>query len=363
MKDLFLYCSMNILFLTRYGAQGASSRMRLYQYFSFFDSASIEFTVSPLLDDAALLKKYNNGRYGLMCLARSFFKRFCLLLQAKKFDFIWIEKEALPWFPVWIEKVFLRHVIYVMDFDDAIFHNYDMHPNWIIRYFFKDRIDSLIRNAALVVAGNEYLMQRSVSAGANRVVMIPTVIDLNRYSEKVVSSNAGQILIVWIGSPSTFRYLVDLKEVFIQVASKYPIALRIIGAGTIEIPGVQVQAMPWSLENEALLIRECDIGIMPLHNSPWELGKCAYKLIQYMACGLPTVASPVGSNLKVVIEGESGFFAETTSDWISKIELLCSSPTLRQRLGKTGRARVEAEYCVQMIAPRLLHLFASVGGQ
>lgn len=106
---------------------------------------------------------------------------------------------------------------------------------------------------------------------------------------------------------------------------------------------------------------ECDVGIMPLRDTPWEQGKCAYKLIQYMVCGLPTVASPIGASRDVVIEGETGFFANTASDWVEKMDLLVCAAALRQRLGQAGRARVAADYCLQQTAPRLVRLLIEAG--
>ena len=148
-----------------------------------------------------------------------------------------------------------------------------------------------------------------------------------------------------------------------MLAKRQPFTLRVIGGGAITMPGVDVESLPWSADTEAAVIAECDVGIMPLRDTPWEQGKCAYKLIQYMACGLPTVASPIGANRDVVIAGETGFFADTAYAWVEKMELLLSDAALRKRLGQTGRARVEAEYCLQQTAPRLVRLLTETGVQ
>lgn len=354
---------MRIIFLTRFGQQGASSRMRLLQYLPWCESKAIECVVAPLFDDAMLLRKYQYGGYSLLELLAAYWRRVRALMGRHQFDLVWIEKEALPWFPAWFERWLLRRVPYVLDFDDAIFHNYDLHRSAWVRRFYGRRIDRLMKDARLVIAGNRYLANRAVAAGARWIEVIHTVVDLARYPAKQTYSDATKPRIVWIGSPSTVQYLLELAEPLGVLAKRQPFTLRVIGGGAITMPGVDVESLPWSADTEAAVIAECDVGIMPLRDTPWEQGKCAYKLIQYMACGLPTVASPIGANRDVVIEGETGFFADTTYAWVEKMELLLGDAALRQRLGQAGRARVEGEYCLQQTAPRLVRLLTAAGVQ
>jgi len=354
---------MKILFLTRYGQQGASSRMRSMQYLPWFESGGIETVVSPLFDDSMLLRKYRHGGYSSLGLLSVYWRRIHALMGAHQFDLVWIEKEALPWFPVWFEELLLRGKPYVLDFDDAIFHNYDLHRFAWVRRIYGRRIDRLMAGASLVIGGNRYLADRATAAGARWVEVIPTVVDLVRYAAKQTYSIATKPRIVWVGSPSTAQYLLELAEPLGALAKRQPFTLRIIGGGAITMPGGDVESLPWSAATEAALIAECDVGIMPLRDTPWEQGKCGYKLIQYMACGLPTLASPIGANREVVVEGETGFFVDTANDWVEKMELLLRDTELRQRLGQAGRERVEAEHCLQKTAPRLVRLLTEAGVQ
>lgn len=350
---------MRILCLTRYDKIGASSRLRFYQYFPYIEFNDIKVFYQPLISDSMLTHKYVYGYYRKTSVIYSYIKRiFIILFQAKNFDAFWIEKEALPWIPSWIEIWLLSRKPYILDFDDAVFHNYDFHSNSLVRFFYGHRIDNLMRDARLVIAGNSYLANRAIRARANWIEIIPTVIDLARYKVKNVESVSDKPIIVWIGSPSTTQYLQKLSHPLKLLAEKKDFTLRIIGAGLIDMPGVCVEYLDWSIDNEADLIAMCDIGIMPLNDGAWEKGKCAYKLIQYMACGLPTVASPVGANLEVVVDGATGFFASKESDWLEKFELLLSDKMLRSRLGLAGRARVEENYCLQQTAPKLTTLLA-----
>lgn len=354
---------MKFLFLTRYGQQGASSRMRAFQFLPSMRASGIECVVSPLFDDVLLLKKYQHGNYVLWDVLTAYWRRIHALMGWDQYDLVWIEKEALPWFPAWFERWLLRRVPYVLDFDDAIFHNYDLHRFAWVRRVYGRRVDRLMAGAHLVVAGNRYLADWATTAGAQCVKVIPTVVDLARYVPKQVYTVAAKPRIVWIGSPSTVQYLLDLAEPLATLAKRQTFTLRVIGGGTLTMSGVDVEVLPWSDETEATSIAECDIGIMPLWDTPWEQGKCGYKLIQYMACGLPTVASPVGANREVVVEGVTGFFADTPSTWVEKLERLLCDGALRQRLGQAGRVRVEAEYCLQQTAPRLVRLLTEAGVQ
>lgn len=354
-----------VLVLTKYGTLGASSRLRFLQYVTWLQQAGIQVTVQPLLSDELLLNRYQRGRYGLWPLVKAYAARCIALLQRRQFDVIWIEKEALQWFPLWMEGVLLRGTPYVLDYDDAVFHHYDQHASYWVRRFYGRRLDGLMARAALVVGGNKYLAKRARDAGANRVEIVPTVIDLNRYAERSSELSAGigqdgHPRIVWIGSPSTARYLQMLCEPLQALAKRLPFVLRVIGADVVDMAGVPVECLPWSEDTEVKYIRECNVGVMPLLDTSWERGKCGYKLIQYMACGLPVVASSVGVNAEIVRPGENGFLADSSREWLAALEKLLLDPVLRHQMGHAGRQWVEQSYCIQKTGPHMVELLMSV---
>lgn len=348
--------SLKVLLLTKYGRLGASSRMRSIQYESYLVEAGFKVEFCALLTDELLSERYARGRYSYFGLLGAYLKRVKLLLNSRKFDVIWIEKEALPWWPARIELEFLRGTPYVLDYDDAIFHNYDMHPSWLLRKIFGKRLDRLMNKAALVVGGNRYLANRATHVGAPWVEVLPTVIDIDRYSISASTAHSDVLSIVWIGSPSTAHYLALLCEPLQRLAVELPFVLRVIGACGVELTGVQVENVPWTEDTEVEALSSCDVGIMPLEDSPWEQGKCGYKLIQYMACRLPVVASAVGANVDIVQDGTSGFLARTADDWVAALRQLLSSSALRHAMGQAGRDRVEEYYCLQKTGPRLVEL-------
>jgi glycosyltransferase involved in cell wall biosynthesis len=195
--------------------------------------------------------------------------------------------------------------------------------------------------------------------------VIPTVIDLKRYGEQQGTASKqlfqdSRPRIVWIGSPSTVRYLQLLSEPLQALAKRHAFVLRVIGGGTVGIPGVQVESLPWSEDTEVKNISECAIGVMPLLDTSWERGKCGYKLIQYMACGLPVVASSVGVNMEIVRQGGNGFLADTPEEWCVALEKLLKEEGLRQSMGKAGRQLVEDFYCAQKTGPKISKLLTSL---
>ncbi len=346
---------MKILFLTKYDRLGASSRMRSLQYIPFLESRGVTCVTNSFLSDDLLENKYASGRYPYSELLKAYARRLMTVINSSRFDLVWIEKEAFPWFPASVEIWLLRQIPYVLDYDDAVFHAYDLHANHWLRMIFGRRLDHLMHKATLVVAGNGYLAQRAVDAGAGWVEILPTVVDMERYNPMQFDLSCPPC-IVWIGSPSTAHYLEALRVPLKQLAAEIPFVLRVIGAKDVVIAGVDVELVPWTESTEVAAIASCAIGIMPLEDSPWEKGKCGYKLIQYMACGLPVVASPVGVNVDIVDEGCNGFLAATSEQWVRALGRLLKSPPIRQGLGRAGRRLVEQNYCLQKTAPRLLDL-------
>jgi glycosyltransferase involved in cell wall biosynthesis len=351
---------MKMLVLSRYGNLGASSRLRLFQYLPFLSEAGIECVVESFIDDVMLAGKYETGGYSVSGLAAAYGKRIFQMTQRRRFDLLWIEKEALPWIPAPVERLLLKGVPYVMDFDDAVFHNYDLHRSGLARRLFGDRIDILMEGARLITAGNDYLADRARAAGSQWVELLPTVIDLQRYIIKPSDDDTDIPRIVWIGSPSTARYLKLIHSPLVELSRRYAFRLRIIGPRP-ELPGIDVEYVDWSEATEVSAIRACHIGVMPLPDTRWARGKCGYKLIQYMACGLPVVGSPVGVNSVIIREGENGFLADSDRAWFDALEALLKDSSLRRRLGCAGRRRVEEEYCIQKTAPLLLRMLKSVG--
>lgn len=354
---------MNILLLSRYDTLGASSRIRSFQYTGYLQEQGIRITISSLLDNQYLLDTYQGRPRNYMRIIWLYLKRVMLLVKTNQFQLLWIEKELFPWLPPWAE-VFLQHIgcKYVVDYDDPLFHNYDQNANYFIRKFMGEKIDSVMKHAAVVIAGNDYIRARAQQVGATRIELLPTAIDLTRY-QVAPTRQATPITIGWIGSPKTMQYLRVVQEAITEVSKARRIRMILVGSGPVDMGNIPIDIREWTEQSEVQQIQDFDIGIMPLVDQPQERGKCGYKLIQYMACGRPVVASPVGVNKKLVEHGINGFHASSTQEWITTLSRLCDSSNLRKKMGQAGRRKVESQYCTQVMGPRLASLLFQVAGE
>lgn len=354
---------MKILVLTKYPRIGASSRLRTLQYLPLLEQQGFEFTVRSLFDEAYLDTLYSSGSRSKLAIVKYYVKRLFTLFSVYSYDLIWIEYELFPYLPAFSE-CFLTLIgkKYIVDYDDAIFHNYDLSDNSIIRRFLAKKIDTVMAKSSCVIAGNAYLAERAQAAGAKCVEWIPTVVDQSRYVPMPKTQDS-QKVIGWIGSPSTQKYILDIKEALHSVCERHSARLLLIGATediTDKLSGIQIDIMPWSENSEAQLIQQMDIGIMPLHDGPWEKGKCGYKLIQYMACGVPVVANPVGVNSDIINDSNCGYLADSIEQWTDSLSVLLSSQKQRVMLGNAGRKAVEEIYSLQVQAATLARIFKSV---
>ena len=297
-------------------------------------------------------------RFGAIISA--YIRRLGYLLKSKRFDLLWVEYEILPWLPAWGERI-LAHfrVPYVVDYDDAVFHRYDMHSRSMVRTLLGGKIDTVMRRAALVIVGNDYLRDYARKAGAQRVECIPSVIDLNRYNLILQPENP-VFTIGWIGSPATAKYLHIVHPALAEVCKNGSARLVLVGSGQFKLDGVPTEIHPWSEETEVAEIQSLDVGIMPMPDEAWARGKCGYKLIQYMACARPVIASPVGVARQIIGESRNGFLAAATKDWVEAFRVLREDQRLRERMGKAGRINVERQYSIQVTAPLLVSLLRSI---
>jgi glycosyltransferase involved in cell wall biosynthesis len=354
---------MRLLMLPRYDSLGASSRLRMLQYIPALEAEGIKVDAAPLLGDDYVSDLYAD-RVSPARIIRAYFRRLRVLWSASSYDVIWLEKELFPWVPAWLEARLLpRSTVLIADYDDAVFHRYDQHRSWLVRWLLGRKIDHIMRRVDRVIVGNEYLAERARAAGAGDVEWLPTVVDLDRYPPRVLQAKSDEVIIGWIGSPATAQYLHSVAAALATVASRHAIRCVAIGARPDQLSGTPFEAWPWNEATEVALLQRFDIGIMPLPDAPWERGKCGYKLIQYMACGLPVVASPVGVNTDIVQPGENGELAESAAEWTQAIERMVADITLRNRMGAAGRQRVEQTYSMQAQASRLVGLLRKVASR
>src|SRR5436309_34156 len=198
---------INVLALTRYERLGASSRIRFLQFLPMLEQEGFTFDVQPLLDNAYVSSLYGGRAVGPASILRSYARRFRALTRRMGHDVVWLEKEALPWLPTWLEIARLEGIPYVVDYDDAWFHRYENH--WLSPLL-GHKIDAVMRVAHTVVAGNDYLARRARQAGARNVEIVPTAIDLDRYSGLPEPPKDRVLTVGWIGIPLNAHYLATI---------------------------------------------------------------------------------------------------------------------------------------------------------
>lgn len=359
------------LILTRYDALDPSARLRLLQYIPGFRQAGWEIDLHALFDAKDLQRLYTNGQRDWLKLIAAYTRRVQRLLAARRYDVIWIQRELFPYLPGAFEQLIGSAAQRcILDYDDAVFLRYEQHPRWLVRWLLGHKLNPLLSRVALVTACSDDLCHQLAQRGARHTAQVPTVIDPSRYvlpaqalpkPQRLARETAhgSRLRVGWIGTPTTTPYLSALLPVLKEFANRQQLQLVTIGAAPFAADGLELEAHPWSEQTETSLLKSIDVGVMPLPQGPWERGKCGYKLIQYMACGKPVIASAVGVNLEVVTT-DTGFVVEDAAGWIEALQQLSDTPALRQRMGNAGRARVLARYSTNQALPQLLALMEQV---
>ena len=349
---------MNVLILSKYSRKAATFRYRFEQFLPYFQANGITCTISALFDDAYLEERMRSGRALPRHLLRAMTGRLMAILGAGRYDLVILYAEAIPYAPAFLERFLSwRGIPYVYDFDDAFFHQYDRHPSTLVRALLSNKIKTVIAHARHVFAGNAYL--EAYAARFNPSTSIaPTVVDVDRYAQRPAALPGAGFTIGWIGSPSTSGYLRLIEEPLrLFCALHADVRVLVVGSGPFEMAGVRLETRDWSEKREIADIQGFDVGVMPLTESPWSQGKCGFKIIQCLACGVPVVASPVGVNAEIIEPGVSGYLAKTPDEWLGAFERLYSERTRLASMGAAGRRKIEVSYSVQAQAPlRVLEL-------
>ena len=308
-------------------------------------------TIAPFFDDEYLSALYE-GRLRLRSVVAGFLRRIGTCLRMKRFELAWVEAELLPWIPWAVERVLADRVSLALDYDDAVFHRYDAAGSPVVRALLGGKVARLMRRAGVVIAGNRYIASYAEQAGARHVEIVPTVLDTARY-RIAPAPRSPQLTIGWIGTPKTQHYLQTIEGALHHAHRALDARIVAIGAHGTPLRHTPVEVRAWDERTEAAELAAIDVGIMPLIDSPWERGKCGYKLLQYMASGKPVVASPVGANRDIVEHGRNGYLASSIEEWIHAFQLLQADRERASAMGHAGREKVERDYSLVAVAPRV----------
>lgn len=350
-----------ILFLVPYPLHVApSQRFRVELYLPLLEKKNIEYKISPFLDEETYKVLYNQASLWkkLSGVFKGFLRRWrTVIFEVRNYDYVFVHREASPLGPPvfeWmIARLWRKKMIY--DFDDAIWipDSKNKLLNWFKAYWKTGLICSW---AYKVAGGNEYLCEFARKYN-NKVVRLPTCVDTELYHNQLKEQSGVNLVVGWTGSHSTLRFLDPLVPLLQKLVEEYKIEVLVIcnKAPSFSFPGLIYQ--PWKEETEISDLLRINIGIMPLENDAWSEGKCGFKLVQYLALGIPAAASPVGVNRDIIEPGINGFLCSSEEDWRSALELLISNSDLRNKMGKTGREKIVAHYSIQANAGVFFGLF------
>src|SRR5437016_899279 len=377
---------MKVLALASYPKEAAATRYRLEQFVAPLAERGICLTIRPFIDSDLFEQLYRRKSWprtaiGLM---KSALLRSSDVLVARQAEVVLIQREAMIFGPPvieWLTTRLLKRPM-VLDLDDATYVSYTS-PTYgdfgkSLKWFSKT--DDLIRWATIVICGNRSIAEYVTSKGA-RARIIPTVVDTEVFRPACPPANAGgpdndrpvdaggidkpshrtnsRVVLGWIGTHSTLPYLESIFPVLSELARNHDFRLKIVGAGKdeIRIPGVEVENLRWSLEREVQDFQSIDIGLYPidasLYSGKWAAGKSGFKAIQYMAVGIPYVATPIGASEELGEAGVTHFFASSPEEWRNALAELIVNANKRKQMGAAGRWHVTKHFALPAQADKL----------
>ena len=351
-----------IYFFPKYSSKAPSSRCRIYEYLPYYHQAEIKFVVSPLLGDwylSALWGHKSKFRV-LFLIVASYLKRIVSILLLPHNSIVYIGAELLPYMPSWLESyLYFRGIKYLIEFDDAVFHNYD-NRNILIRWLYQEKFKKVISKASLVICGCRYLSDYSKQWNKN-VLIIPTSIDEKKYIKAISCTNN---IIGWIGSSSTSPNIAIVMPALKKLSIEFPFELHLVGFDKryeYLLKGINYKIISWTSETEVSELSQFTIGIMPLYDTLGNRGKCAFKLVQYMGIGIPTISTPLQSNLDID-KGCGNLFANSDEEWYLAFKDLLSNRDKRRIIGNKNKRVAMQHYTFQSNSQELIGILRKISG-
>jgi glycosyltransferase involved in cell wall biosynthesis len=361
---------MKVLALASYPIEAAATRYRLEQFVVPLAERGITLEVRPFLNSRQFISLYKREHLArkALGLARSALTRFGDVVRSRSADVILVQREAMMFGPPLIEwltsRVGKRPL--VLDLDDATYVSYTSptYGRLASRLKWFSKTDDLIRWARVVTCGNKSIADYVASKGGQARI-IPTVVDTERFRPQPAKVEHDPPVIGWIGTHSTLQYLETIFPALQELARSSSFQLKIVGAGKreIELAGVEVESLDWSMEREIEDFQSFDIGLYPIAEDEWANGKSGFKAIQYMAVGIPYVASPVGASAEIGEPNVTHFLASTKDEWTAALKRLLADKELRMRMGSAGRLHATEHYTLAIQADKLASALREAAGR
>jgi len=328
-----------------------SQRLKYEQYIKSWEEHGFTVTINPFMSLRFWNIIYKPGRIleKIFWFSAGYFRRFSLLFNIRKYDLVYIHLWCTPTGPPVFEFfIYLLSKNLIYDIDDLIYkkeHKSDAN-SFIAKFKGREKPIYLMRKSNHVITCTPHL-DEFVRQYTDKTTDISSTINTETYKPVNTYSNSDIITLGWSGSHSTSKYVYLLQDVLLKLSQTHKFKLLVIGDTSFNIPGLDIEAIGWEEANEVKNLQRIDIGIYPLPDEPWVLGKSGLKALQYMALGIPTVATAIGANYRVIEDGVSGTLVKTNNQWLKALENYMNNPELRKSHGKKAQIRVEERYSIR----------------
>lgn len=329
-------------------------RFRIEQWEPYLKSEGIEIDYFPFTDENLRRVIYKEGHIisKINELVKANLRRINHIFKASEYDVVFLYRSASMIGPAWLERLLKwRKLPIIYDFDDAIFLTDTSHANRRFAWAkFSGKTADICRLSTSITVGNSFLAEYAGKYN-DRVTVVPTSIDTNKYQPPHKNNGAGgRVVVGWTGSSTSQYHLEMFEPVLADLLKERDVELRVISNREPDFTSIPYVWREWSPETEVEEVSRIDVGIMPTPDDVWSRGKCALKALQYMALGIPAVCSDVGANREVVKHGENGFLAKTPEDWFDSLKKLIDDAVLRKRMGEEARRTVVENYSMEKCA-------------
>lgn len=354
----------SILFIAPYPINKApSQRLKYEQYYKDFEEDGFDLTTSHFISNRFwnIIYKPGNTLLKIYYTLSGYLKRIKDLFILRRYDVVYIHLWVTPFGPPifeWLVCIISNKVIY--DIDDLIYLGKTSKSNLLIKWLKgRNKPLFLMRKADHVIVCTPKLESFALQFNHN-VTDISSTIDTDSYLPLNSYKNDHELIIGWSGSHSTSKYLYLLEPVLKRLNETHKFKLLVIGDENFMMEKLNVEARSWSAEDEVKQLQRIDIGLYPLPDEEWVYGKSGLKALQYMALGIPTVATAIGANFRIIKDGESGFLVTNNDQWYSRLSNLINNPSLRKKIGLKGRLVVEKKYSVKATSPIYLEIINKI---
>jgi L-malate glycosyltransferase len=341
--------------------QAAGQRLKYEQFFPSWKRHGFEIEISSFMDPQMWAVVYTEGNFFKKAFGaiRGYSRRIGDIFRLKKFDVVYVFMWVTPFGSSFFERLFrLLSIKLIYDIEDNAMMAQSNSLNPIMKFFKgSGKIQFLIKEADYVITSSPFLNDDCLKLNKNKsCIFISDAMDIKKYVPANNYKNDKDIVIGWTGTFSSMMYLDLLRDVFLELNKQIKFKLLIIGNFTYDLPGIDLKLIQWSKESEIKDLQKIDIGIYPLTQDKWVLGKSGLKALQYMALGIPTIATNVGTNPGIISHMKNGLLVKTDKEWVEAIQTLANNPDLRAKIGLEARKKITENYSLDVTENKYLSI-------